>query len=312
MRHPTLLRTLTLEPALHPRGQPHVSASSGLVVAGSSIYVVADDEHHIAVLGTGDLQAGALRFRRVLPGDLPADAAERKRLKPDLEALALLPPGEAWPHGALWLLGSGSRANRERGLLLRLDAMSAIAGDPTAVDLTRLYAPLHAEFADLNIEAAFAGDGLLRLLQRANAGSARNACIDYSLANIEEWLTGKRAVPPAPLRITPYELGQVAGVPFGFTDGAAWPGGGWVFSAVAEDTRDSYNDGACAGSIIGWVGLDGRLLRTDLLAGAPKVEGVAIDPLLRLLLATDSDNPAVPSSLLVLEDPDSPLDRQRA
>ena len=312
MRHPTLLRTLTLAPSLHPRRQPHVSASSGLVVAGSLVYVVADDEHHLAVLGTGELQAGALRFLRILPGDLPDDAALRKRAKPDLEALALLPPAEAWTHGALWVIGSGSRPNRQRGLLLRLDSLGAIEGGGIPVDLAPLYAPLRERFADLNIEGAFVADGLFRLLQRANAGAPVNACIDYSLANIEEWLAGKRAAVPAPLRITAYELGQVGGVPFGFTDGAAWPGGGWVFSAVAEDTRDSYHDGACAGATIGWVGLDGRLLRTDLLAGAPKVEGIAVDPLMRLLLVTDSDNPLVPSALMVLEEPDSPLDRQRA
>lgn len=304
MLHPRLLRALTLAPSLHPRGQPHVSAASGLVVAGDTVYVVADDEHHLAELGTGDLMAGPLRMHHIVAGVLPADAVERKRLKPDLESLVLLPSAEAWPEGALWLLGSGSRPNRMRSWLLRLDSMSAPAGGAVAIDLASLYLPLHARFTDLNIEGAIAVDGLLRLLQRANAGSARNACIDYSLGEIQAWLAGKRASAPEPLRVTPYDLGQIGGVPFGFTDAAVLPRGGWVFSAVAEATPDSYNDGACAGSLIGWVASDGRLLRTELLAGAPKVEGIAVDPLGRLLMVTDADSPAVAAQLMVLDEAD--------
>lgn len=300
--HPRLLRTLTLDPARHPRGQPHLSAASGLVVSDSSLFLVADDEHHLAALGLGDLEAGPLHLHRILPGDLPADARERKRLKPDVESLAPLPPDAAWPGGALLLLGSGSKPQRRRGWLLRLGSLGEITPGVMPIDLAALYAPLQAEFPDLNIEGGFAADGMFKLLQRANAGAARNACIDYSLGEVMAWLAGRRAAAPLPLRITPYELGRVAGVPFGFTDGAALPGGRWVFSAVAEDTRDSYQDGACAGSLIGWMDSDGRLLGTEMLAGAPKVEGVAVDPLGRLLMVTDSDNPFTPSALLVLED----------
>jgi hypothetical protein len=301
MLHPDLLRTLALDPATHPRGQGHVSAASGMVLAGSCLYIVADDEHHLAMLATGDLQAGPVRFARILAGDLPADQQFRKKLKPDLEAIALLPAGEVHPDGALLLLGSGSRPNRQRGLLLALDGSGAIAGEALPIDLAALYAPLHARFADLNIEGAFAADGLFHLLQRANAGEgARNACIQFSLTEIQAWAAGRRAQAPAPLRVVSFDLGRVGSVPLGFTDGTACPGGGWVFSAVAEDTADSYHDGACAGSALGWVAADGQLQRIEPLAGAPKVEGIAYDPLGRLLMVTDSDNPFVPSVLLAV------------
>ena len=78
------------------------------------------------------------------------------------------------------------------------------------------------------------------------------------------------------LRITEFALGEVVGVPLGFTDGVALPGGGWIFSAVAEDTGDSYADGACGGSAIGWVSAGGELQRIQAIAGAPKVEGIAL------------------------------------
>jgi hypothetical protein len=299
--HPRLLRTLTLPPAAHPRGQPHLSAASGLVVTDASAFIVADDEHQLAAIGVGQLEAGPLYLHRVVPGDLPADARERKRHKPDLEALALLPPDADWLHGALWLLGSGSKPNRCRAWVLPLNDLGEIAGRVREIDLTMLYAPLQAEFPDLNIEGAFVADGVLKLLQRANAGAPRNACIDYALGEVQAWLAGRRTEAPRPLRITDHDLGRIAGVPFGFTDGTALPGGGWVFSAVAEDTRDSYNDGSCAGSLIGWIDGDGRLVRTEMLAGAPKVEGIAIDALGRLLMVTDSDNPFAPSALLVMD-----------
>ena len=55
-----------------------------------------------------------------------------------------------------------------------------------------------------------------------------------------------------------YDLGQVDGIAFGFTDATALPeGGGWLFSAVAEDTDNAFDDGACSGVAIGVVGADG-------------------------------------------------------
>ncbi len=87
----------------------------------------------------------------------------------------------------------------------------------------------------------------------------------------------------------------------GLTDAAALPGGAWVFCAVAENTDDSYFDGACAGSAVGVVGPDGVLRQMRGLHGAPKVEGISVlvrgDHLV-LGLVTDADDPSVPSQLL--------------
>ena len=69
---------------------------------------------------------------------------------------------------------------------------------------------------------------------------------------------------------------------------------------MAEDTSDSFRDGACAGSVIGWVDGNGRLLRTEPIAGAPKVEGIALDGQHRLLMTTDADDPKQASQLLLL------------
>ena len=300
MLHPTFLRELLVDPAHHPRGQPHLSAASGLAQAGRWLYIVADDEHHLGRFAAEGDPAERVELHRVLAGDLPDDAGKRKKRKPDLEALALLPATQASPHGLLLALGSGSRPHRQQGFVLPLDAVGALAGAPRAIELEALYRVPRQQFPDLNIEGAFVLGDRLHLLQRGNRGDARNGCIAYALPAVQRWIAGAAA--PDPLDIVKYELDAVDGIALGFTDGAAWPGGGWVFSAVAEDTADSYADGACGGSVLGWVAADGRLSRMEPLAGAPKVEGIAVigD---RLLLVTDADDPAQAARLLAVSVP---------
>lgn len=305
---PTHLQDLLLDPATHPRGQAHLSAASGLVRAGAWLYLVADDEHHLGLLPAAAAavpqpmeQAPLVQLHRILEGDLPAEARARKKRKPDLEALALLPASPTHPSGALLALGSGSKPHRQRGVVIALDATWRPAGAAQVVDLSPLYAPLRAEFADLNIEGAFVASDCLHLLQRGNKGDARSACITYPRAPLLAWLAGALEEPPAPLRSTLFDLGRVDGVPLGFTDGAALAdgNGGWLFSAVAENTDDSYADGECVASAIGWVGADGVLGRMSALEGAPKVEGIALDGE-RLLMVTDADDPACASRLLAV------------
>lgn len=300
---PVLLRELRVDAGMHPRGQHHLSAASALAIALGHLYFVADDEHHLGCLPLDASMTEPVGLHRLAAGDLPPDPAARKRRKPDLEALLAFGPGAVAARPVLLALGSGSRPNRERGFLVELDA----AGLPQAVrdvDLARLYAPLRDRFADLNIEGAFATGATVHLLQRANAGAPRNACIRYPLPAFLAWLTGA-AAPPA-FDVTEHALGSAGDVPYGFTDAAAWPGGGWVFSAVAEATTDSYRDGACAGSMVGRMSASGDLLALEPLAGAPKVEGVAVRGPGRLLLVTDADDPARPSQLLGLDWPAAP------
>ncbi len=301
---PTHLQDLLLDPATHPRGQAHLSAASGLVRAGAWLYMVADDEHHLGALPAAAAapeplaQAPLVQLHRLLEGDMPAEPRARKKRKPDLEALALLPASPSHPHGSLLALGSGSKANRQLGTTMALDAAGLLAGAVQVMDLSALYAPLRQEFADLNIEGAFVASDCLHLLQRGNKGDARNACVSYPLAPLQAWLAGTRAEPPAALRTNLFDLGTVDGVPLGFTDGAALANGrGWLFSAVAENTDDSYADGECVASAIGWMGADGVLERISPLEGAPKVEGIALVGE-RLLMVTDADDPACASRLL--------------
>lgn len=301
---PRLLRHLTLDPRSHPRGQPHLSSASGLALAQGRWHLIADDEHHLASLDAQGGADGPLHMLRLFEGDLPRGKGKRKDAKPDLETLANLPPLPGFPHGALLALGSGSRPTRQRGVLLALSAPGSpapFAGQPAQIDLSLLYAPLRQQFADLNIEGAFVAGGELRLLQRGNKGEARNACIGFAWSQIAAWLSGQQRSAPAPTKVQMIELGMIDGVPLGLTDAAPLAGGAWAFSAVAEDTQNSYLDGACAGSVIGIAGPDGALLAMHRLQGAPKVEGIHAlrqGGELILTMVTDADDPEIASQML--------------
>jgi hypothetical protein len=295
------LRRLSLAAGQHPRGLRHLSAASGLVAVQGRYFVVADDEHHLALFPRAFDEQGQLF--RLLSGDLPHEARARKAQKPDFEALQWLPPGERFAHGALLAWGSGSGPLRHRLLWVALGPEGEPIGPAGQADLSDLYAPLHARFADLNIEGAFGLGDRLCLLHRGNSGVAVNACIVWPWGAVAQWLWQGGPV-PAPEAVQTHELGAINGVPLGFTDGAALPDGGWVFCAVAEDTNNSYADGACVGAAVGRVSADGRLVATRPLAQPWKVEGLVAEPLgagLRLTLVTDADDPAQAAQMLVLD-----------
>lgn len=277
----------------------HLSAASGLVRRGERHFVVADDENHLAVFDA----AGEGDWLRLFDGELGAPGARRKATKPDLETLLELPPMPGHAAGALLSLGSGSRPNRQRGVMLPFEAGPLGLGTPREIDLAPLYTPLRRRCADLNIEGgALCGNQFL-LLQRANLGGAANLCIRYAWPELLAWLLDAGAAAPLPQSIEPFDLGQLDGVALGFTDATALPGGAWAFSAAAEATHDSYQDGACAGSVIGIVSGAGRLTQTQRLPGRWKVEGIAARLIadstrIEFSLVTDADDRAQTAMLL--------------
>lgn len=290
-----VLRSLWVATDAGPR---HLSAASGLAQVGQRLYVVADDEHELGTFGLMDEGPGALR--RLFAGDLPQAHKARKAAKPDFETLVPLPPMEGHAQGALLALGSGSRPQRRRGALMGLDGAGELQGAVREIDLAPLYEPLRARHALLNIEGAFVSGGSFCLLQRGNAKAPANVLIAYDWPAVHAWLGGA-APAPEPVSSTAYELGGIDGVPLCFTDGAALPGGGWVFCAAAEATDDNYADGACRGSAVGVVAADGRLRALLPLSPACKAEGITArveSGALHLLLVTDADDRSAAALLL--------------
>lgn len=290
------VKTLSVDPAAHPRGLGFLSAASGLVRVRDVFYVVADDELH---LGVFDLGAAPVALIRLFEGALPDSAKKRKAKKPDLEALLVLPGAGEGSSGCLLAMGSGSRPNRHAGALLRLDEHGAIASAARSIDLEPLYRSLGARFEQLNIEGAFVAGNELVLLQRGNARHP-NASIRFALAPILAWLQGGPASALEPTSIREHDLGSVDGVPFCFTDGAALPDGSWVFSAVAERTGDSYDDGACVAAAVGIAASDGTIGPLGVLEPKRKVEGIEAQigaGVVTLSLVTDADDASAPAEL---------------
>ncbi len=293
------LRDLTLIEPPQPGRLSHLSAASGLVCIGEFVYVVADDELHLGVFPRSGLAPGQLL--PLFAGELPHEPKQRKKHKPDLEALTLLPPAVGNPHGALLALGSGSKPNRRRGAILPLSNTGALVAPVQNLQPDSLYEQLEARIGALNLEGAFVDGNDLVLLQRGNKKNRLNAVIRLSLADFMILLQGGRSADSLLRSMVEVDLGSVGDVPLAFTDGAALPNGDFIFSAVAENTDDSYNDGACLGAVMGVASPAGKLKYLEPLESSWKVEGVSAllrDGAIDVLLVTDADDEAIPAALL--------------
>jgi hypothetical protein len=297
MLHARKLRELTIDRQGPGRG--YVSSASGLVRTGETIYVAADDERGLAVFPAGGDAPG--RLVRFMPGELSTDSALRKREKPDLEALALLPPTQQMPGGGLLALESGSKPNRRGGVLWHLDGRGALAGEPQRLGLTDLYLGLEAEIADLNIEGATVTGEQLLLFQRGNGRAGVNAMIALDLATVLRALRDRVVSSAAVIGIRRHELGEANGVRLCFSDATALPGAGVLFTAVAEGGDDTYLDGRCTGSAVGLLTPVGDLDWIRPLDPPAKVEGIEAHRTgawTELLLVADPDDPDSPAPLL--------------
>lgn len=123
--------------------------------------------------------------------------------------------------------------------------------------------------------------------------------IRYSLVAFLDALNADEVRDIEPIGFSDFDLGEIDGIPFGFTDGAALPDGRLVFSAVAEDTEDAYLDGRCVGAVLGIIN-SGEVRYMQPLDRPSKIEGVsarANGNAIELLLVTDDDNPDIPAGL---------------
>lgn len=298
----TAIRELTVDRPRGPHGGRFLAAGSGLVRAGDHLYVIADDERELAVFPAEGDAPGTLR--RMLPGELPSDPAERKRAKPDFEALVHLPADAVAGAGggALLALESGSRKTRRGGILWALGEDGVLSGEPRRLDLAPLYAALDAEIPDLNVEGAVLTGERLLLFQRGNGAGAVNAVVELGLEECVPDLARGRLSDDAVRGQRRYDLGEAGGVRLAFSDAAALADGRVVYTAVAEGGDDTYSDGECAGSGVGILAADGEPQGWEPLDPADKVEGVEAriepDGDVALLMVADADDPARPSPLL--------------
>lgn len=264
------------------------SAASGVIWHEAELLVVADDELALARYDA----AGRLLGRvQLLPGVLPADPATRKLQKRDFEALVAI-------EEHVLVLGSGSKA-QQRDVGVALDRRR---GTVRRVDLGPLYAELVRHATRLNVEGAVLVEGRLVLLTRRTGSQGRNLLVSLAAGRVAAALREDhpRLGHELLLEIVEADLGTLAGVPLGFTDGTAH-GASVLFSAAAEATDDPVLDGTCAGSVLGLVELDGTVRACRHLTTAAKIEGVTTlcPPRgeVELRLVADPDDPALRAPL---------------
>ena len=300
------LRQLELEPGSGDSDRPHVASASGVVRRGVFAYVVGDDQLELAVF---DLSAeGAGTLRKALAGELPGDASDRAKEKPDLEALTTVPPLEESPYGGLLGLGSGSNERRDRGFFWSLDADGSLRDDPRQIELSPLYGTLRRELGEINVEGACVFGDRLWLFNRGNQGDAPNAVAEVALPDLGESLHGDLELDPEELSgLRAYELGDLDGVGLCFSDATPLSDHLVAFTASAEEDGP---DGGIRGSVVGTIDADGVVHRLRTIDRRWKVEGVdaKIDTgVVDLVFVCDQDDPSAPSPLLTAT---MPLDAQ--
>jgi hypothetical protein len=294
------LRDLNVRRADDDRRGPYIYAASAVVRRGDFTYVIGDDELDLAVFRLAAGEPGELR--PVFAGELPAEQGERKRRKPDLEALTAMPPFEGAPYGGLLGLGSGSKRSRDRGFFWELGADGALEGEPRPIDLRPLYEALRGEIEELNVEGAAVLGGRFALFHRGNAAESENAVAELSLERVLESLTGDQDLDPHELeRIAAYDLGELDGVRLSFSDATALTDDLAVFTASAEGGGSSYDDGSIHGSVVGTIDPRGTIQRLRTIDRRWKVEGVhaALDAgVIDFVFVCDQDSEDEPSPLL--------------
>lgn len=283
---------------------------------GDRVALVQDDVNFVALVdpitGLADaitLPAGKDDLRQFDVG------RGNKKHKLDLEAMTRVPGGGGT---TLLALGSGSKKRREHVLMLQFSGRSArpSAGEPSLVALPNLYAALRSETAfagsEMNIEGALYLDGMLRLFGRGN-GEATDDLNPVDATCDLDWrvlqahiLDPEREPLPEIRRITHYNLGDIDGVSFGFTDAIAVGKSAVLYSAAAEASPDASEDGEVGGSALGVIPNDRRqgarwapVVDERGRPFAGKVEGLVVnrDDPTRALVVVDVDDHTRPSEL---------------
>lgn len=287
-----LIRDLMVEAPL-PSGHAFLSAASGMVVRGSMLYVVADDAHCLAIFDLDGAEPGWLI--PLIADDLPRDAGQRKRQKPDFEILlalsdAQLPDAQGC---RLLALGSGSTPQRMRGAVIDLPSSGGGAATVRLIDLSPLFAAIAPLVPEVNLEGAVLRGEHLLLFNRGTMTHPASHIMEVPLAAV---------LASAPVSATlraALTLPMCAGVPLTVTDAFRLdngePNGGRILlSAVAEATADSYADGALVGAAIVELDADFTVRAVEMIDPPLKVEGLSArltEAGVDLLCVTDADDP---------------------
>lgn len=275
-----------------------VNAASGLVKSQNHFLVIADDELSLFQFNfEGQTKVRTLPLK---PGSLPNNFKDRKKQKPDWEALVQLQTANR--ESVLLAVPSGSTNNRMIGALVTLNTEGLIDGSSKSseVDFSKIYAALSEKLPDLNIEGACVLNNQLKFFQRGNGKAGVNAIIDLNLDGIVHDM--KNQIPLDAkniLSVQPFDLGTLNSFKLDFTDACTVDNTIW-FLAVAEDSQSTYEDGKYHGAILGCLDSEGKEVARYEIDCALKPEGLWVEKeehRLCFYIVTDADNPQIRASI---------------
>jgi len=271
--------------SLRPVHSLDVRAASGLVKHQNTFYVIADDELTLATFDFGNKSPA--QFIPLLKGILPEDPVQRKKLKPDWEALVEI-------NHMILAVPSGSTEHRTIGAYVEKNSISH------KVDFSKIYLELGKSIKELNIEGACVFKNRLKLFQRGNGALGKNAIIDLDLAGICEDIQNNIPLKAQRIQsIQDYDLGSMNGFKLDFTDACTLDETIW-FLAVAENSASTYEDGQYHGAILGCLDSNGTEIARYEIDCATKPEGLWVEResnRLCFYVVTDADSRNVFASL---------------
>jgi hypothetical protein len=295
------IRDLVIEPA--EKGRPsYVYAASGLVILGQTLYIVADDEMQLASFELGNNKSGT--WIPLLPGSLPLNYEERKAKKPDLEAITFIRPYEYSENGAMLIVPSFSRTLRMTGALVAVNSQSKLSSEVIPVDFSVLGKSLVQSIDGLNVEGIAISENYVKMFHRGSRKKGKSAVIELDRKMFLKDLHDTHQ-PSAECikKITRYELGEIEGTRFEFTDAQALSDERVAFLCTAEAADDEYVDGASLGSCVGIMSGAGELQMIVPISGHEKFEGISAKYIsdkrkeLSIILVADTDDQSRPSAV---------------
>lgn len=263
-----------------------IPSGSGIEKWQDKIYLIGDDSNFLFELNNDWDITNKIRLF-----DRPTDEQDRinKIIKPDLEAVTLVPPSH------LLAFGSGSVPElRDVGILLNL----ANKDKPEYLNFFDIYETLRSITSQLNIEGACNVDDKVILLNRGDKEHGNQLIIT-------NW-NRKQLQVEKQLNIHFMDLPQIENINTGFTGCVHLPETDlMIFCASAEDTSNSYDDGSIKGSLLGlMLNFTTQIEKNDIkitdivipeFFKGKKVESVCIDEFIAanevtVLCCADNDN----------------------
>jgi len=98
------------------------------------------------------------------------------------------------------------------------------------------------------------------LYSRANVNTSLNGCFRLDLRQMIDFLLADEdSADVLRFDFTQLDLGRMRDIPMGITYATPLEEGGWLLSAVAENTSNAYDDGQCRGSAMVACDRDGNV-----------------------------------------------------